>query len=85
MNIDNIANVLDIISGSKNCLAFTEMKNHKKISMCLEDQDRVEDVQEVLQKIMRCKMGNNLKELPINTIKKNFQASCLGMDVELKI
>ena len=44
MNIDNIANVLDIISGSKNCLAFTEMKNHKKISMCLEDQDRVEDV-----------------------------------------
>ena len=78
INIENIANVPDIIPGSKNCLAFTNVKNQKKISMCLEDQDRVDDVKEVLQKIMR----DNLKELPINTIKKIFQASCLGMDVE---
>ena len=82
INIENIANVPDIIPGSKNCLAFTDVKNQKKISMCLEDQDRVDDVKEVLQKIMRCRMGDNLKELPINTIKKIFQASCLGMDVE---
>jgi hypothetical protein len=50
--------------------------------MCLDDQDRLDDVKEVFQKIMRCRMGDNLKEIPINTIKKIFEASCLGMNVE---
>lgn len=82
INIENISNVPDIIAGSKSCLDFTDVKNQKKISMCLEDQDRVDDIKEVMQKIMRCRMGDNLKELPINTIKKIFQASCMGMNVE---
>ena len=50
--------------------------------MCLEDQDILDDVKEVQQKIMRYRMGDNLKELPINTIKKIFKDSCIGMEVE---
>jgi hypothetical protein len=82
INIENVANVPDIIQGSKTCLDFIDTKNSKRVTMCLEDQDRLDDIKEVFQKIMRCRMGDNLKELPINTIKKIFEASCLGMNVE---
>jgi hypothetical protein len=82
INIENVNNVPDIIPGSKSCLDFSDVKNKKRISLCLDDQERVDDVKEALQKIMRCRMGDNLKELPVNTIKKIFEASCLGMNLQ---
>jgi len=82
VNVENVVNQPDIVKGSKNCIDFVDTTNSKRISMCLDDVDRVEDIKEAFQKIMRCRMGDNLKELPINTIKKIFQASCLGMNVE---
>ena len=82
INVENLANVPDIVAGSKTCLDFMDVKNQKRISMCLDDLDRVDDVKEAFQKIMRCRMGDNLKEIPINTIKKIFEASCLGMNLE---
>jgi len=82
INVENIANVPDILKGTKTCLQFLDTRNAKNVSMCMEDSDRVDDVKEAFQRIMRCRMGDNLKEIPIKTIKKIFEASCLGMNVE---
>lgn len=44
--IETIANVPDIIAGSKKCLDFNDVKNKNQISMCLQNQERIDDVKE---------------------------------------
>jgi hypothetical protein len=81
VNVGSITDTPDIIKGTKNCLSFRDTKNDKQIAMCLSDSEEIEEIKDAFQKIMRCRMGDNLKELPIQVVKKIFEASCMGMTV----
>jgi len=83
ISLAHITKVPDRIKGAKNCLDFYDGKEKKEIAMCLEDMEKQIEVKEAFQMFMRCRMGDNLSEIPVTTIRKIFQGECLGKNVKL--
>jgi len=83
INLRHITKVPDKIRGAKGCLDFVDGKDKKEIAMCLESLELQIEVKEAFQQFMRCRMGDNLNEIPVTTIRKIFQGECLGKNVKL--
>jgi hypothetical protein len=53
--------------------------------MCLPNKDNANQMIKAFGQLMKCRMGDNLKDAPASTIKNVLKASCLGLDVNYDI
>lgn len=63
-----------IIPGSNRCLSFTDKKT--VIPMCLENDEQVNNIVESVKTLLKCRMGDNLKQIPTTEMKDIFNAGC---------
>jgi len=84
VSFDKINIAPSIIQGSVSCIRFSD-SSYKSFVMCLPDKTSAEGVLKAFNQYKKCRMGDNLKNTPEETVKKLLQASCLGLNVNLDI
>jgi hypothetical protein len=82
--LDRMVEMPTIIQGSVSCLEFKE-NTGKSLYMCLPNKDNANQMIKAFGQLMKCRMGDNLKDAPASTIKNVLKASCLGLDVNYDI
>lgn len=82
MLLENITNLPDNIFGAPSCVEFIDAKSLKKINICLNSKQDADDLIEVFMDFMKCRMGDSLKNISQDDLKRVFEASCLGRKVD---
>jgi len=83
VSLNKIITLPQIIPGSVSCINFSNGK--KPVTMCLPDKNQANNVIKAFSQIMKCRMGDNLKDTPVTTIQNILKTSCLGLDVGFDI
>jgi hypothetical protein len=84
LSIDKIIVTPDIIQGSVSCINFQD-SSFKRIPMCLTDKATAQMVLNSFNQIMKCRLGDNLKNTPASIVNNIMKASCLGLDVSFDV
>jgi hypothetical protein len=84
ISMDKILVTPQIIPGSVSCIKFADT-SFNSISICMPDKTSALKIIEALDNIMKCRIGDNLKNAPVGTINNILSASCLGLDVSYDI
>jgi len=84
LSLDKIGNMPSIIPGSVSCVGFTD-SNNKQIAICLPNKSAANQVLKAFGDFMKCRMGDNLNDTPVSTIRNILKASCLGLDVNFDL
>jgi hypothetical protein len=84
LSIDKIIVSPEIIQGSVSCINFQD-SNFRKIPMCLADKATAQMILDTFNQIMKCRIGDNLKNSPAQTVQNVLKASCLGLDVSFDV
>ena len=74
--IDNIKQLPFFLKGSKSCLNINDAKNRKTVGLCLADKDSMKDIIKVFQDFLRCRGGDDLKPISVETIKNLVLNNC---------
>ena len=53
--------------------------------MCLADKATAQMILDTFNQIMKCRIGDNLKNSPAQTVQNVLKASCLGLDVSFDV
>jgi len=81
--LENVTELPDTIQGAPKCLDFIDNKNINRIQMCFSSVGEVRQVKEVFMDFMKCRMGDTLKNISTEDVRRVFEASCLGQRVEI--
>jgi hypothetical protein len=77
ITLDKLANVPKYLEGAPNCLDFYG-KTGKRMGICFESQTKAESIIEAYKAFMKCRMGDNLKELTLEQMRAIFEMACGG-------
>lgn len=81
--LENITNLPDNIFGAPSCVEFIDAKNLNKINICMNSKAEADDLIEVFMDFMKCRMGDNLKSVSQDDLKRVFEAACLGQKLKV--
>jgi len=75
--LDDITELPDIIHGAPQCINFVS-KSTKKIALCMKSEKRAQLVKQAYDKLIECRMGNNLQEMTREDLFREFKDACSG-------
>lgn len=65
-----------ILTGSKNCLLFQDSVTYRKITMCLEDPNLMNEIQEAYLALFNCRNGGNIVAKKEENVEKLMKVLC---------
>lgn len=81
--MDKISSLPEIMKGSVSCIEFRSHKTH--FAMCLPSKAEADNVIKAFGQLMKCRMGDSLKDTPAGTVQNIITSSCLGLNVNFDI
>jgi hypothetical protein len=76
ITLDKMTNLPVPLAGAPGCIDF--VGSDKRIAVCLEEEESVTELIQAYQDFLRCRMGDNLKQLGWNDIRNIILSSCMG-------
>lgn len=73
--MSHIKNMPYILTGSKNCLFFQDSVTLRKISMCIEDANILEEIQKAFTTLFNCRNGGKMP-VPDQNVEKYMKVLC---------
>jgi len=73
--IRNMRTMPYILTGSKNCLIFQDTVTVRKITMCLEDNQILKEIQEAFLQLFNCRNGGRMQNRD-DSVEKLYKALC---------
>ena len=68
--LDNIKMLPWLLPGSMTCIYVNDARNRKTINLCLPNKDRMNEIIKAFSDFTRCRGGDDLKPISIDSIKK---------------
>lgn len=81
MLIEDMTDVPDTLFGEPRCIEFKNTKKLQRIVMCVNNKREVKQIIDSYMNFMKCRIGNSLKKLDYNEMRKIFQIACLGQHI----
>jgi hypothetical protein len=81
--LENITNLPDNIFGAPSCVEFIDSKTLNKMNICLNSKQEADDLVEVFMDFLKCRIGDNLKNVSQEDLKKVYEAACLGTQMNI--
>lgn len=79
ITMDKLNNVPRALAGAPGCIDFRG--DTKRIAVCLDSPDMVDQLIQAYMDFMRCRMGDNLKQLSWEEMMKHIMSHCKGQNV----
>jgi hypothetical protein len=76
ITLDKMTQMPQVLSGAPGCIDF--QGGDKRIAACFDYPESVTEVIQAYQDFLRCRMGDNLKQLSWNDIRNIIMSSCMG-------
>lgn len=83
ISMDKMLHKPNILPGSVSCINF--QGEDKRIIVCPENMENAEKLLKAYETLMKCRLGDNLANVPAATIKNILSASCLGLNVNFNL
>jgi len=80
INLAHIKTIPSVLQGSKTCLSFQDGYSFRNISLCLDNESTLQNIQKAYSNFMNCRMGGDLKDFDPVTINNILTASCNGFN-----
>jgi hypothetical protein len=84
MTLEKMVQMPTIIPGSISCIGFKDSLV-VNFALCLPNKENANQFLKAFGQLMKCRMGDNLKDNPGSTVKNILKNSCLGLDVDFDI
>lgn len=81
--LENITDLPSNIQGAPTCINFLDAKTNNKIPMCFNSKDNADQIKEAFMDLLKCRIGDNLKNVKTDDVRKVFEASCLGVPITI--
>jgi hypothetical protein len=76
ITLDKMTQMPQVLAGAPGCIDF--IGGDKRIATCFEEPETVNELIQAYQDFLRCRMGDNLKQLSWNDIRNIIMTSCMG-------
>lgn len=76
ITLDKMTNIPVPLAGAPGCIDFRG--GDKRIAACFEENDAVNQLIQAYQDFMRCRNGDNLKDLSWNEMRNILMSACMG-------
>lgn len=78
INLAHVKEIPDILVGSKDCILFVDSITYRNASICIKDEGILDNFKAAYDNLMKCRMGNDLKQFDPLTINTVLAKSCNG-------
>ena len=75
--LEDIPTIPSVIYGTLRCLTFNNKKGDP-IIMCLDNEDQAKQIIDVFLELLKCRIGDNLKDVDPVDLQRVFKQACLG-------
>lgn len=82
--VENVTDLPDNIYGAPSCLDFTDTKIMNKITICMNSKVESDQIKNAFIDFLKCRLGDNLKEMKPDQIRRVIDAACLGQAIDMK-
>lgn len=78
ITMDKLTSIPSALAGAPGCIDFRG--STKRISVCVDNQDMVDQLIQAYMDFMRCRMGDNLKKLSWEEMMRIIMSKCKGFE-----